>query len=237
MKIFENVPSIIPSLDVDIDSMKKILEEIGGLRKEIGGLKIGSLLVWRHGLNKVVEDVKTKSTAPIIFDAQKAGTDIPSIVEQQVELVAEAGVDAFIASPFGGGSKTLEAFISKSFKCNIVPIVLLEMTHPMANEYLLENVGKKILLQSLDQGVENFVAPANNPDRIKIYKDLAYNMNKKIKIFSPGVGPQGGGPDSAVKAGTDFVIAGRSIFQAESPAKEIAIIYKLIDDAYNSRGF
>jgi orotidine-5'-phosphate decarboxylase len=235
MKIFENVPSIIPSLDVDLVAMKNILEEIGGLRKEIGGLKIGSLLVWRYGLNRVVEDVKTKSTVPIIFDAQKAGTDIPAIVEQQVELVAEAGVDAFIASPFGGGGNTLEAFISRSFKCEITPIVLLEMTHPMANEYLIEDVGKKILLKSLELGVENFVAPANNPERVKLYKDLASDMSKKIKIFSPGVGPQGGGPDSAVKAGTDFVIVGRSIIQAKSPAKEVADMYKLIVKAYDLR--
>ena len=56
-----------------------------------------------------------------------------------------------------------------------------------------------------------------------------------IKILSPGVGPQGGGPDTAVEAGADFVIVGRAIYQAEEPKEEVKRIYDLIDKAYSSR--
>ena len=235
MERFENIPSIIPSMDVDLADMVRIIDNVKNLKKEVGGLKIGSLLIWKYGLEKVVSEIKSVCDLPIIFDAQKAGTDIPSIVEEQVRLVADVDIDAFIASPLGSGSKTLESFIKTSFECDVTPIVVLEMTHPMANAFLKEDVGEKILIQSLEMGVENFVAPANNPERIRIYRNLASEKDKTIKIFSPGVGPQGGGPDTAVEAGTDFVITGRSVYQAKNPAEEIIRMYALIKKAYGVR--
>lgn len=165
---------------------------------------------------------------PIIFDAQKGGTDIPSITEEQVRLVAESGVDAFIACPPGSGTKTLEAFVNKSFEFNVIPIVLVEMTHPMANVFLKENAGEQILLRSLELGVKYFVAPGNDPEKILKYKTLAKSKGKDIKIFSPGLGFQGGDPNKAGKAGTDFFIVGRSLYNSEDPRKEVLKTYMLI---------
>ena len=235
-KIFENIPSIIPSMDVRLGELSKIIGKISCLRKEIGGIKIGSLLAWEHGLPKIVKKIRSFSNAPLIFDAQKAGTDIPSIAKEQVKLVADAGIDAFIAAPLGSGPKTLEAFIKTSFECQIAPIIVLEMTHPMANDFLVKEAGMRVIIQSLEMGVEYFVAPANNPDRITYYRNLASKKAKGIKIFSPGVGPQGGGPDTAIKAGADFVIIGRNIYEATDPRAEVVRIYKLISNAYRDRG-
>jgi orotidine-5'-phosphate decarboxylase len=230
--MFDSQVGIIPSLDVDINEATKIVEGIKDLKHEIAGLKIGSILAWRYGLTKVVKDLKEICDFPILFDAQKAGTDIPEIVKEQVNLVADANIDAFIATPHGAGSATLEAFIKACFEHDVIPIVLIEMTHPQSNAFLSDKAPEKILKQSLDLGVEYFVAPANKPDRLKLYKNMAREMNRNIKIFSPGVGPQGGGPDSAVVAGTNFVIIGRSIYQAENPREEVTRIYKLMTDAF-----
>lgn len=234
-KIFENIPSIIPSMDVRLGDLSKIMDKICGLQHEIGGIKIGSLLAWEHGLPKIVKDIRDTSNSPIIFDAQKAGTDIPSIVEEQVKIVADVGIDAFIAAPLGSGPKTLEAFVKTSLDCQITPIIVLEMTHPMANDFLIKEAGMRVLIQSLEMGVEYFVAPANNPDRITYYRNLASENGKGIRIFSPGVGPQGGGPDTAIKAGADFVIIGRNIYEAADPRAEVVRIYKLISIAYRDR--
>jgi orotidine-5'-phosphate decarboxylase len=38
-----------------------------------------------------------------------------------------------------------------------------------------------------------------------------------MKILSPGVGAQGGDARKAIEAGADFVIVGRSIYNAEDP--------------------
>ncbi len=232
---FGTVPSIIPSMDVGIRDLRKIANAVCRLRLEIGGFKVGSLLAWRHGLPKIVNSIKAIGDTPVIFDAQKAGTDIPTIVEDQVKLAADAGIDAFIAAPLGSGPKSLEAFVRTSLDCEIVPIIVLEMTHPMASAYLAADAGASILLQSLEMGVGCFVAPANNPGRITYYRDLARHNGKRIRIFSPGVGPQGGGPDTAVKAGADFVIIGRSIYEAPDPHAEVTRIYRLISTAYQDR--
>lgn len=222
-------------MDVDLGDMRRILADINSLKKEVGGLKIGSLLVWKYGLGKVVSEIKTMCDFPVIFDAQKAGTDIPSIIEEQVKLASDIGVDAFIASALGAGSKTLESFVKASLKRNLVPIVVLEMTHPMANAFLREDAGKKVLTQCLEMGVENFVAPGNSPERIRMYRNLASEMHKTMKVFSPGIGPQGGGPDTAVEAGADFVIVGRSIYQAKDPREEVIAMYQLIKKGYDCR--
>ena len=235
MKKFENIPAIIPSMDVGLEDLKRILSQISDLSSEIGGLKIGSLLVWKYGLQKIVNEIKATCDFPIIFDAQKAGTDIPPMVEEQVRLASDMGVDALVAATLGAGSKSLESFIKTSFECNLVPIIVLEMTHPMANAFLKEDAGEEVLALSLKMGVENFVAPATNPKRIRLYRNLALKMGKTIKIMSPGVGPQGSDPDTAAKAGADFVIVGRAIYQAKEPRVEVIHIYDLIKKGYQKR--
>ncbi|HDL60032.1 MAG TPA: orotidine-5'-phosphate decarboxylase [candidate division WOR-3 bacterium] len=226
---------IIPALDVDIQKAKKIAEAVKGLKKEIAGLKIGSILCWQHGLPKVVGELKKVCDFPVIFDAQKACTDIPDIVRKQAKVVANAGVDAFIAAPQGAGSATLTAFVDACKEYQIVPIVVLEMTHPEFSAFLSRDAAERILEKSIDLGVRSFVAPANKPERLKLYKNIAKKKREVIKILSPGVGPQGGGPDTAVEAGADFVIVGRAIYKAGEPKEEVKRIYDLIDKAYSSR--
>jgi orotidine-5'-phosphate decarboxylase len=38
-----------------------------------------------------------------------------------------------------------------------------------------------------------------------------------LNILSPGVGAQGGSASAAIKAGADYIIVGRSIYNAENP--------------------
>ena len=232
---FKNPPGIIPSLDVELREAKRLVEGITDLKREVAALKIGSLLCWKHGLLKVVSEIKDLCDFPVIFDAQKGGTDIPEIVKMQIEIAAEAGVDAFIAGPQGSGSVTLETFVKSCNEHGITPIIVLEMTHPGANDFLTDKASERILEISLDLGVENFVAPANKPERLRLFKNTAREKKKHLTIFSPGVGPQGGGPDSAVFAGADFIIAGRSIYQAENPKEKIISMFTSIKNAYEKR--
>jgi orotidine-5'-phosphate decarboxylase len=106
------------------------------------------------------------------------------------------------------------------------------MTQPDSDAFLSKNASDRILEIGLELGVKNFVAPANKPERLRTYKNIAKEKERDIKILSPGVGPQGGDPDLAVKAGADFVITGRAIYESESPRREIIRIYNLIGEAY-----
>jgi len=65
------------------------------------------------------------------------------------------------------------------------------------------------------------IAPATRPERIKFIRGLV----GELKILTPGVGAQGGSAAQAIEAGADYVIVGRSIYQAENPrdvAEQIA---------------
>ena len=48
-----------------------------------------------------------------------------------------------------------------------------------------------------------------------------------LTIISPGVGVQGGSAADTIKAGADYVIVGRSIYQSDNPA---AVAKKITDE-------
>ena len=59
------------------------------------------------------------------------------------------------------------------------------------------------------------IAPATRPERVTFIKGLVGDL----KVLSPGVGAQGGSAAQAISAGADYVIVGRSIYQADDPKK------------------
>ena len=65
-------------------------------------------------------------------------------------------------------------------------------------------------------GAAGVVAPATRPERIRRIKSI---IGEKI-IISPGVGAQGGSAGAALEAGADYIIVGRSIYEAEDPEDE-----------------
>ena len=109
------------------------------------------------------------------------------------------------------------------------------MTHPGSSDYLKDGASEEILKLAFESNVKDFVAPANKPERLQIYKNIARDLGKEIRIHSPGVGPQGGGPASAVENGADYIISGRGIFMADSPVAAVEEMYSSISEAYKKR--
>jgi orotidine-5'-phosphate decarboxylase len=66
---------------------------------------------------------------------------------------------------------------------------------------------------AVEVGAAGVVAPATRPERIKAIRSI---MGDRI-IISPGVGAQGGSADAALRAGADYLIVGRSIYEAKEP--------------------
>jgi orotidine-5'-phosphate decarboxylase len=67
------------------------------------------------------------------------------------------------------------------------------------------------------------VAPATRPERIVALRKIIDNL----EIISPGVGAQGGKASDAIRAGADYIIVGRAIYESTDPATAAR---KLVDE-------
>lgn len=215
-------PALIIALDLELGKAVQLAKNLSSVKDKIAAFKIGSLQSMSQGLKAAVSGLRVFTDMPIIYDHQKGCTDIPEIVEKQVRAAKECGIDFMIAVPQSAGSKSLESFVKVCNIEKIEPIVLLEMTHAGANDFLKEDTARKIFDKSIELGVEYFVCPGNKPEKIKEYK----SWNKNIKILSPGIGAQAGSAFEAVRAGTDYPIVGRVVYEAEEPKKAVEQLYK-----------
>jgi orotidine-5'-phosphate decarboxylase len=76
-------------------------------------------------------------------------------------------------------------------------------------------------------GARGIVAPATRPERISELRRIIGDL----EIISPGVGAQGGKASDALRAGADFVIVGRAIYDAPDPG---AAARKLAEETASS---
>lgn len=98
-KIIERYRSVIPACDVPtLEEFEEIVKETADV-EGIGGYKVGLELGLSYGLGRVVEVARKYTAKPIIYDHQKAGTDIPDTGKNFAEVCKRAGVDAVILFP------------------------------------------------------------------------------------------------------------------------------------------
>jgi len=225
-------PGIIIALDLPLSEAGSLVQKLKPIEDKIAGYKVSSLNAIEHGLKVTVSELRKFTEKPIIYDHQKGCTDIPKIAERQVKLAAECGVNSFIAVPLGAGGETLTAFVNACNETSMIPIVLLSMTQPGADDYLKENTPDLVFEKAKELGVKYFVAPGNKPDKIA---ELKSKMDADMFITSPGIGAQGGGCEKAVQAGTDYPIVGRAIYEAEDPVAAVEELYEQAESGYGKR--
>jgi orotidine-5'-phosphate decarboxylase len=111
---------------------------------------------------------------------------------------------------FGGG---LEEVIRVKGERGVLAVC--SMSHPGSEEFLNRHA-EELMARSWSAGVDGFILPAQKPDLIS----RARASYPEALIFCPGVGFQGASPGSAISAGADFEIVGRTILSSENPRKE-----------------
>ena len=105
-----NRRKIIPALDLtDLQKIKELIKKIDA-SDSIYGYKIGFSLGLTHGLPKVVETIRSVSDKPIIYDHQKAATDIPDTGKLFNQIMKSSGIDEVILFP-QAGPVTLKAWV------------------------------------------------------------------------------------------------------------------------------
>lgn len=163
-------------------------------------------------INKLAHSYGLQSIADIKLN------DINNTNEVVIEHLIKMGFDATIANPFIGKAG-ISSLVHKSHKAGAGVIALVYMSHPDAKEgYGLTIEGgqpiyKIFLERALGARADGIVIGAT---QLEILKEVA---DQDLPVYSPGVGAQGGDIEKTIKSGSDYLIIGRSIIEAEQPAK------------------
>jgi orotidine-5'-phosphate decarboxylase len=228
MRIIKRDRSVIPACDVPLELYERIVRETADI-EGIGGYKVGFFLGLDYGLPKIVEIARKYTDKPIIYDHQKAGTDIPDMGGKFAKICKKAGVDAVILFP-QSGPETEKAWIEAAKEEGLGVIVGGLMTHPkykkseggfLADESILE-----MYLIAADLGVKDFVVPGNRPDDIRRIRKALEEKEIAPRFYAPGFVAQGGEITEATKVAGDHwhAIVGRGIYKAED-IKKAALEY------------
>ena len=222
ISMFKKDYGIILACDVSTLQEAETLARLSLRFKEIVGYKIGFSLGLRFGLHEVTETLKKINPLSVIYDHQKAGTDIPQMGEPFARCCKEAGIDGVIVFA-QAGPKTLESFISSIFEHGMTPIVGGLMTHPgflvSDGGYIIDDAPRQIYQTALNKGVSYFVLPANKPDLLQTYSKIL-SVRPGISAIMPGIGVQGGDLETAFRACNGlkpYAIIGSAIYKASDP--------------------
>ncbi len=136
-------------------------------------------------------------------------------------LAGRMGFDAVIANPFIGQA-ALASLVRKARVRGAGVIALVYMSNPGAAEgfgLAVASRKKKLYRIFLERAsradADGVVVGATRPAIIKeIVKE-----SPEMKIYSPGVGSQGGDLERAIRNGSSYLIVGRSIMEANDPAR------------------
>lgn len=209
----------IPSLDcIELDKAMEVAQKTAGL-DEVYGFKVGFSLGLANGLKKVIEEIKALCDKPVIYDHQKAATDIPDTGVLYAQTMKYCGVDEAILFP-QAGPETLKAWIKALHDESIKVIGGGIMTHPayLVSEggFLDDSSPEKMYSIARDAGVKTFVAPLTKPDKVRDLVEKGV-FGENPEVYSPGYGAQNGDPTAFSFITRHMIIVGRSLFRAEDP--------------------
>ena len=221
MPIIKLKKSIIPSCDVNsLEKLSKLVKSTSSV-KEVGAYKIGFEIVIPFGMKEVVRTIRKITKLPIIYDHQKAGTDIPEMGEKFMEACKL--IDAVILFP-QAGPETEVAWIKAAQHSKMNVIIGGEMTHQAylkeAGGFIDDNAPKRMYEIAASMDVKDFVIPGNKPERAMEYVSIIQNKIKDPVFYSPGLIFQGGKiSDLANKLDSWHAIVGRAIYEAKDMRK------------------
>jgi orotidine-5'-phosphate decarboxylase len=218
--IIDRERSIVPACDVHLPQFEKLLRETHNI-PEIGAYKIGAVLGLTEGLRTVAELARKFTDKPLIYDHQKAGTDIPDTGKSFASALKKCGIDALILFPFSG-PETQRSWIRAAQDVGLSVIVGAQMTHShfLASEggYIDDDAIRAILLNAAQEHVRDYVVPGNKPEVIHRIRTILLEAGVDPVFYAPGFIAQGGTISAAGEAAGPswHAIVGRAIYDASN---------------------
>ncbi len=217
--------SIVPACDVSKERYEDIIKETQSILR-IGAYKIGAALALSSGLPSLVEIARRYTEKPLIYDHQKACTDIPDMGRGFAKTIKESGIDAMIVFPLSGPA-TQTAWIQSAQEIGLTIIAGGHMTHEryLSSDggYIEDRAVDKMFTNSAFLGIEDYVVPGNKPGVISHIRDLLSSHGVDPVFYAPGFISQGGKISEAAQAAGSrwHAIVGRAIYEAHDLQKAV----------------
>ena len=200
----------------------KTTRNIKLLNNYLCGIKINFHLLLRLDKKQILKINKTAHDFGLQSIADIKLNDIGNTNSITTQNLWNMGFDAVIVNPIMG-KKSLKNLVEFSHKQNKGVLSLCHMSAPEAKlsyELKIKSNSKNkqlyhlFLEWAIASHADGIIVGATYPKIINYCKTTA---KKKLSIFSPGVGTQGGSASKAKKLGSDYLIVGRTILNSKNP--------------------
>ncbi len=201
---------------LDVDTFEKAKKLVDALYPNVKLFKVGSQLFVACGI-KVIEYIKKKG-ADVFLDLKFH--DIPNTVGQAVRSAARLGVK-MLTLHISGGEDMIKAAVGVAKRPLLIGVTILTSQEASGEDVL------SFARAGLDRGLDGIVCSVAEAGLLR------EKINKKFLVVTPGIRPQGADagdqkrvatPKAAQEAGSDFIVVGRPIVEADDPlaaAKQI----------------
>ena len=219
---------IILANDYDPRDKKLVLstvQNIKTLHEYLCAIKLNFHLLLPLGKEEIVKINKTAHQYGLQTIADIKLNDIGKTNKITTKILWDFGFDAVIVNPIMG-IESLKKIVNTAHKQDNGVIALCHMSAPEAKiSYDMNvkspNTSKIIPLYqlflkwALSSKVDGIIVGATFPKIISKCKKIT---GKKLSIYSPGIGTQGGKIKETIVNGSDFLIVGRTILNSKNPA-------------------
>jgi len=222
---------IILANDYDTTNKKIVsqtIQNIKSLHKFLCGIKLNFHVLLPLGKKEIIRINKTAHQYGLQTIADIKLNDIGNTNQITSKTLWDFGFDAIIVNPIMG-PKSLKKIVTEAHKRDKGVIALCHMSAPEAkasyeiNVKISKNSKPKPLYQlflkwAISNKADGIIVGATFP---KIVNDCKKITGKKLDIYSPGIGVQGGNAKKAIANGSDFLIVGRTILDSKNPVRTV----------------
>ena len=222
---------IILANDYDTTNKKIVsqtIQNIKSLHKFLCGIKLNFHVLLPLGKKEIIRINKAAHQYGLQTIADIKLNDIGNTNHITSKTLWDFGFDAIIVNPIMG-PKAIRKIVTEAHKRDKGVIALCHMSAPEAkasyeiNVKLSKNSKPKPLYQlllkwAISSGADGIIVGATYPKIINYCKKIS---GKKLDIYSPGIGTQGGSGKKAIANGSDFLIVGRTILDSKDPVRTV----------------
>lgn len=186
----------------DLLNESLLLRMIQSVSSYVDAIKIGNLILYDSSWD-IIKKIHKICDKPVIVDLKLM--EVPFMAEKICKRALANGADGIMVC----GSIGLDTVVMCRRTFPKYLFLVTQFTH--CRDVISDEAADRLVELAMTTGCDGVQIPGTFPERIRKVRSLVGN---KLLIISCGVGQQGPKVNSAVAAGADYEIIGRSIYAA-----------------------